>query len=135
VESIAAFSLYSVAAIPLFDASIHVLFYSSSKQPMAYSSHVTRHTPQESRNWPRDILSFMRPLMWTLGAFRPNARLFELLSVWFYRHPNLSAFRLSLTKPVQQPSAWSSAAASSVESHKCDVMLAGDETAPRLPCI
>ncbi len=44
VESIAAFLFCFIAAIPLFDGSIHVLFYTSSKQPLAHTSHVTRHT-------------------------------------------------------------------------------------------
>ena len=90
--------------------------------------------PQESRNWPRDILSFMRPLMWTLGAFRPNVQLFELLSTWFYRHPSMSNYRASLTKDLEEPSLWSSIATAASEIHSCQVKLSGDFTFIRRCC-
>jgi hypothetical protein len=68
----------------------------------------------------------MRPLTWTIGALRPSAQLFDLFSAWFYRHPGLSKFRQSMTKSLEEPSAWDSIAASTVEIHSCHVKLAGD---------
>ena len=66
----------------------------------------------------------MRPLMWTLGAFRPNAQLFALLSTWFYRHPGMSSFRPSLSKALEEPSELSASFLSEVNT--CRVRLSGD---------
>jgi hypothetical protein len=63
--------------------------------------------------------------MWTLGAFRPNAQLFELFGNWFYRHPEMSSFRPSATKTLEEPSAWEAALMSMSEVHKCHVKLSG----------
>jgi len=78
----------------------------------------------------------MRPLMWTIGAFRPNAQLFALLSAWFYRHPGLSSFRPSISKALEEPSALSSAFTREVDT--CNVRLSGDTMTlvhPRSPCL
>jgi hypothetical protein len=80
---------------------------------------------QDSRNWPRDILSFMRPLMWTIGAFRPRAQLLSLLSTWFYSHPKLSSFRPFINKTLESPSELQFSG-TSMSSNKCNVRLSGD---------
>lgn len=70
----------------------------------------------------------MRPLMWTIGAFRPRAQLFTLLSTWFYSHPKMSDFRPFINKTLEEPPALSFAGNSIDEVHKCRVRLSGNVT-------
>jgi hypothetical protein len=62
--------------------------------------------------------------MWTIGAFRPRAQLFSLLSTWFYSHPKMDGFRPFINKTLETPSLYSSGTSMIVNT--CNVRLSGD---------